>query len=295
MNLNRNLHVLCKTAIEAAQRAGSIINQYRGRDFRVDHKTVGNSEASQVVTEVDYKAQQAIVEILTPTLAQYDLALLAEETPDDGLRFEKQAFWSIDPMDGTLAFVKNVTGFSVSIALVSREGKPLIGVVYDPENHDSYHAINGSGAFKNNEPIKPTALNRSNPLVLCTDSSFKTHHYLTQTQDGMNSIASIIGLTEAKIEFRIGAVMNAITALTQPNYCYFKFSRNDNSGGSIWDYAATACLYNESNSVASDIYGNPLDLNRPDSCFMNHRGLIYSPCEELADAIVEFNRRLELR
>ena len=63
-----------------------------------------------MVTEVDHKAQAAILEILEPTCANYDLALLTEESPDNGQRLKKPAFWSIDPMDGTLAFNKNPRG-----------------------------------------------------------------------------------------------------------------------------------------------------------------------------------------
>jgi 3'(2'), 5'-bisphosphate nucleotidase/myo-inositol-1(or 4)-monophosphatase len=293
LELEMDLHSLCQHAIQAALRAGSIIDHYRERNVKIEHKAEGGSAAAQVVTEVDYKAQQAIIETLTPTLEQYDLALLAEESPDDGLRFHKSAFWCIDPMDGTLAFIRNVPAFSVSIALVDRNGEALIGVVYDPVNKDTYHAIKGAGAFKNNQPIEPSPLNPKLPLVLCTDISFKTHPQLQRTQEGLKEIAAALGLAGTTIDFRIGAVMNAIYTLSYANICYFKYARGDNKGGSIWDYAATACLFLEAGATACDINGNPMDLNRPDSSFMNHRGLIYSPSRELSEKIIALNHRLE--
>ena len=293
--MKMDLYALCQLAIQAALLAGKIIDDYRGQNVKTDHKTVGGSEASQVVTEVDHKAQQAIIQTLKPTLALYDLALLAEESTDDGMRLEKQAFWCIDPMDGTLAFIKNVAGFSVSIALVAKNGKPLIGVVYDPVEKNIYHAIKGAGAFKNNQPINLPALNPDLPLVLCADISFKKHRHLKQTQQGLEKISAELGLAGAMIDFRIGAVLNAIFTLSNPNICYFKYARSDNSGGSIWDYAATACLFNETKAIACDIYGKPMDLNRTDSSFMNHRGLIYSSAPKLAEKIIELNQRLDTR
>jgi len=53
----------------------------------------------------------------------------------------------------------------------------------------------------------------------------------------------------------------------------------------LWDYAATACLFNEVAGVACDIHGESLDLNRPDSAFMNHRGIIYASNQQIAGRI----------
>ncbi|MGA1622751.1 MAG: Sll0314/Alr1548 family TPR repeat-containing protein, partial [Synechocystis sp.] len=58
-------------------------------------------------------------------LEQYDLAMLGEESVDDKQRLHKPAFWCIDPLDGTLAFIRRQTGFNVSVGLVNRDGTPL--------------------------------------------------------------------------------------------------------------------------------------------------------------------------
>ena len=77
--------------------------------------------------------------------------------------------------------------------------------------------------------------------------------------------------------------------------CHFKFSKPQEGGGSLWDYAATACLYEEAGAVVSDVFGDPLDLNRPDSTFMNHRGAIYATNEVLASRIRELIADFSLR
>ena len=56
-------------------------------------------------------------------------------------------------------------------------------------------------------------------------------------------------------------------------------------GGSLWDFAATACLFHETGGVATDMQGGPLDLNRADSSFMNHRGVLFATDEALARRI----------
>jgi len=286
------LEQLKSLAIQAAQAAGEIINAHRHRSVQIQQKNVGSSAASQIVTEVDHLAQAAIVAILQPSCAEYDLALLAEESSDDGLRHKKPAFWCIDPMDGTLAFVQNESGFSVSIALVAQNGEPLIGVVFDPVSEALFSAVRGQGAYKNGRLIQRPQLDKNQPLVLTTDFSFQQHPWLRQTQLGLDKLAQTLGFPSAEIRFRIGAVLNACHILASPNDCYFKYPRTDNSGGSLWDYAATACLFHELGLVATDLYGAPLALNRWGSTFMNHRGLLYASDAYLAAEIVALQQRI---
>lgn len=80
--------------------------------------------------------------------------------------------------------------------------------------------------------------------------------------------------------------MNACWVLEKSPACYFKFPKPEDGGGCLWDYAATACLFNESGAVVSDIQGQSLDLNRPDSSFMNHRGVLYASTPAMAKEIM---------
>ena len=139
---------LSKIAIQAARAAGKVIQNHMNDEIKVEKKTGGDSYASQVVTAVDIACEKVILSHLLPTCDEFNLALLTEESVDNGSRFEEDYFWCIDPMDGTLAFIQGQPGFSVSIALVAKDGTPCIGVVFDPSTDTMYHAIQGSGAIK---------------------------------------------------------------------------------------------------------------------------------------------------
>ena len=147
-----NLTTLADIAITAAKAAGAAINRYTDQEVLLEHKDGGDSYASQVVTAVDKESESIILSHLLPTCEEFDIALLSEETEDDRSRFEKDCFWCIDPIDGTLPFIRKVPGFCVSIALVGRDADPLIGVVYDPSTETLYHAIKGQSAFRNEQP-----------------------------------------------------------------------------------------------------------------------------------------------
>ena len=70
--------------------------------------------------------------------------------------------------------------------------------------------------------------------------------------------------------------MNAIWVAEQGPAILVKPPKEPLGGGSLWDYAATACIFSELGLAATDFLGHPLDLNRTKDTFMNERGIVYS-------------------
>ena len=260
-------------AIKAALSAGKVIQEYMNEDVPVEKKQGGASYASQVVTLVDKKCETVILAHLLPTCDEFDLALLSEETEDDGSRFEEDFFWCIDPMDGTLAFINKHPGFSVSIALVAKDGTPYIGVVFDPSTDTLYHAIKGNGAFKNSSPweIKPT----NDHLTYVTDRKLKDTPRAAEIETLLHKNVAQLSLDGVKEIAGAGAVLNSIFVLENGPACMLKFPKKENGGGSIWDFAATACIYQELGLPATNFEGGRLDLNRKEGTFMNQEGIFY--------------------
>lgn len=265
---------LTNIAIEAALSAGKIIQKHINDNIIVEQKKGGSNYASQVVTKIDRECERIILSYLKPTCKMFDIGLLSEETEDDGSRFEKNYFWCIDPLDGTLAFIKKQPGFSVAIALVSKDGTPVIGVVFDPSTKTLYHAIKGYGAYKNKSPwhIK----NTNNYLTYLTDKKLKHTNKSAEIQNILNTHKTDLGLKDIKEISGAGAVMNAILVLENRPACFLKLPKKEVGGGSIWDFAATACIYQELGLPATNFKGETLDLNKKDGTFMNHQGVYYS-------------------
>lgn len=248
---SKDLKLLSGTAVDAAKRAGDIIQFYSGRDFTVEGKQAGSSEASQVVTEVDLKCQDVILACIDQVTRQYDLGLLIEESEDDLSRFEKDYFWCIDPLDGTLPFIQRQPGYAVSVALVSREGTPVIGVIFDPGTDTLYTAIQGNGAFRNGKPWSVEAK---------PDGQFEP------VPHG-------------------GAVISACWVLEQAPAYFMKKPKPEEGGGCLWDYAATACLFTEIGGFFGDSYGQALNLNSRESLYMNRRGVLYASHQSIFELV----------
>lgn len=265
---------LSNIAKKAALSAGRVIQKYMDKDVAVEQKEGGNSYASQVVTAVDKACEKIILSHLLPTCSQFDLALLSEETEDDGSRFEKDFFWCIDPMDGTLAFINKRPGFSVSIALIAKDGTPYIGVVLDPSTNTLYHAVKGNGAFKNRKPWTITPSNEH--LTYVTDRKLKDTPRVEEIEKMLNENLEKMGLHEIKEIDGAGSVLNGILVLENGPACMLKFPKKEIGGGSVWDFAATACIYKGLGLQATNFEGGRLDLNRKEDTFMNQQGVFYA-------------------
>ncbi len=265
---------LSNIAIKAALAAGKVIQEYIGEDMAVEIKEAGTSYSTQVVTAVDIASEKEILSHLLPTCSEYRIALLSEETDDDCSRFVEDYFWCIDPMDGTLAFINKHPGFSVSIALVAKDGTPHIGIVYDPSTGILYHAIKGEGAYKNGVPWE--IKNSNSYLSYVTDKKLIDTPRYTEIEKLLDDNVAKLNLNGIKEIAGAGAVLNAIYVLENRPACMLKFPKKEEGGGGLWDYAATACIYHELGLPATNYEGGRLDLNRKDGTFMNHEGVFFS-------------------
>lgn len=116
-----------------------------------------------VVTEVDVEAQRRIVQELRELFPSFgllgeedllDLGKPGNET-DPNPETAAAPLWVIDPVDGTHNFVKGYPSFCVSIGLVE-EGRSVLGVIYDAGTDAVYWAVQGEGAWREDERISLT-------------------------------------------------------------------------------------------------------------------------------------------
>jgi len=273
----QDLEYLSTCALTAAKQAGELITRYADKSVKVQYKQGGDSIASQVLTEVDLKSEHIIVKNLQTSCEQYDLALLTEETDDDKERLEKDYFWCVDPMDGTLAFTESVPGYSVSIALVAKSGEPIIGVVYDPVTETLYSSIKGQGVLRNGAAWSIAEENdNAHSLLQICDRGMLQQAYYPKLKQSLTDLAHEYGYTGLEIIESNGAVLNACSVLENAPALYFKCPKPQQGGGSLWDFAATAAIFNEMAMTVSSASGEMLELNRAESTFMNHQGVIFT-------------------
>lgn len=103
-----------------------------------------------IVTEADHAMQDRVQKELASHWPEYDF--LGEEMP--GRKHAalttggRQGLWVLDPLDGTSNFAAGVSFFSVSLALLI-DGRPELGLVYDPIRDECFVAQRGRGSWLN--------------------------------------------------------------------------------------------------------------------------------------------------
>ncbi len=134
---------LLEFTIDLARTAGDILREMYEQPREIHAKGVRD-----FYTDADLAAQAAIVERIRSREPQ--AAILAEENiqPPAGAT----SIWVIDPLDGTTNYSRHMPVFSTSIALV-RDGRPVLGVIYDPLRDDLFAAEAEGGATLNGQPI----------------------------------------------------------------------------------------------------------------------------------------------
>jgi fructose-1,6-bisphosphatase/inositol monophosphatase family enzyme len=291
MNLtDSDLTKLRELAMTAATQAGAHIQAKVGQHRESNTKEAGNTLASQVVTEVDLESQTLILEMLHDSIDKFQLGLLTEESEDDSSRFNTDFFWCIDPLDGTLPFIEGTPGYSVSIALVSRSGEAVIGVIHDPVAGDIFHAQKGQEGRKNRDPLPPPNPTSTGALTWIMDRSMKSLPNAPEIFDAMEEIAEESGCSGLITIDQAGAALNGAWVTQHSPAVYYKFPKASAGGGSVWDFAASSCLMEEWGQPATDIFGEPLDLNPTGSTFMNERGVMYASDDGVRKAVNKLNR-----
>lgn len=138
-----------KVAKEAVLQAGKIISKYYGDSHQL---TIKNQDSSDIATQTDLESEKIIVEILSKNFSEHNI--ISEEKVK--INKDSKYTWIIDPLDGTFNFVIGLPYFAVSIGLL-KEGKPLLGVIYEVLPNNLYLGQKGKGATLNGKSIKVTS------------------------------------------------------------------------------------------------------------------------------------------
>lgn len=143
---------IAQVAEAAAREAGALIRTAfieaaRGVVFNIEEK-LGYSD---IVTVVDKQSEQLIWRVIREHVP--DSRILGEES---GWQGEGGVVWYVDPIDGTSNFASGLPFFCVSIAAYSADGRPLVGVVYDPMQDEVFTTHSGQ-LMLNGEAVSTVA------------------------------------------------------------------------------------------------------------------------------------------
>jgi myo-inositol-1(or 4)-monophosphatase len=221
----------------------------------VDRITARAKGPKDLVTEADLASQQAIRQVLLSAFPDHQF--LGEETENDAKTTQTAGNpggfrWIVDPLDGTLNYVRGMPSYSVSIAL-ERDSNVLVGVVFDPLLDECFTAVQGRGAFLNGRPLRSSQCRSLDEALVAISFS-------ADVPRGSVEIRRFIEVLHAAQSMRR-------TGSAALNLCYVASGRLDAyfaSSLKSWDVAAGVLIAREAGAVLTSLGGREFDLQRPD-------------------------------
>ncbi|MEP0774882.1 MAG: inositol monophosphatase [Acidobacteriota bacterium] len=227
---------LLSCAMTAAELGGDVVRRYFRRlsGGQVDEKA-----ANDWVTAADRESEEAIFQFLARETP--GVGFLAEErggTVDGGLQ------WVVDPLDGTLNFVRGFPHFAVSVALVNG-GSVEVGVIFDPVRDEMYTAQRGRGAACNGDPLRVSGREALAGAFVTTGFPFRIHRHLDAFLAVFREVFPVAGGLR-----RPGAAALDLAHVGAGIFdAFFEF------GLAAWDVAAGALIVREAGGVVSNLDG----------------------------------------
>ncbi len=135
------LEELLETAFHAAAAGAAVLEKRDESEFDAVNKT----SAGDWVTAFDVAAEKAVVDVLRSE-RPWD-AITGEESGTHVPENRSPVRWSVDPLDGTTNFIRDIVYYATSVGACDENGNWLVGVVHAPALGRIYYAVRGMGAW----------------------------------------------------------------------------------------------------------------------------------------------------
>ncbi len=198
------------------------------------------------VTETDFEIQEYLRGQLLALLP--GSVLFSEE--QENRRLTQEPTWVVDPIDGTINFMRD-RGFScVSVALL-KDREPCLGMVYDPYRGEVFSAQLGQGALLNGQPTQVSQEPFHRGLL-----TMGTSPYAPRLADISMKAAHLMLKQGGDLRRSGSAALDLCWVACGRTELYYELAL------SPWDYAAGALMVREAGGTLVDPLGEPIDYGQ---------------------------------
>ena len=225
-SISPNLNLM----IKACEKASKVII----RDFgEVENLQVSKKGPKDFVTKTDKRVEKILIEELSKSKKNY--SFITEETGKI-LNKNRDIFWLIDPIDGTINFLHGIPHFAISVALQINE-EIIIGLIFDPIKNEIFYAEKNNGSYINNNRIRVSKKSNIDECLFASNN------------DGVKSIYP-----------RLNTRNTGCAALDLAYVGCGRFDGYFHNNINIWDIAAGKIIIEEAGGRVNDI--NKFNINK---------------------------------
>lgn len=243
----QDLETRLRTAAAITRDAGKLaLSYFNRRDaLEIEHKGM-----QDLVSVADRETEDLIRAGLCRAFPED--AIIGEEGGTDAARASGPV-WIIDPIDGTMNFLRGVPYWSVAVALVV-DRQLMIGITYDPVNDELFTARRGGGARRNGQVIRVSGADDPRKSVVGATFGFK-----------MN-IDAYVTLVKAILDSGSDHRRMGSTALMMAHVSDGRLDVCATLMCNSWDVIGGLMLVEEAGGVASNFLDGA-ELDEPNRCF----------------------------
>lgn len=244
---------LKETAISWTKEAGEILKESLLTHIKVEYK----SNPDDLVTEMDRKVERFFLEKITTHFP--DHSFLGEEGINEEVDSLEGTLWIIDPIDGTTNFVHQQYNFAISVA-VYHHGIGKIGVIYNVMDNELFHAVQGKGAFINDQRLPELEVVTVNEALLGLNARW----LLKKDRSETGILAELVKTVRGVRSYGSAAIEMAYVAANRlDGYISMNLAP--------WDFAAGKVILEEVGGVITTFKGEPLNMLKKSSVFVGKK------------------------
>ena len=233
--MNNLSNQLSKKQLSELNNLFNSISNRQLKDF--GNITASNKADGSLITSCDIWSDQTIVEGLSKIAPNE--GVLSEE--GDKIIPENDAYWVVDPLDGTTNFAAGIPYWSISIARFV-QGTPQASFLIIPTLKKKFVAIKGEGVWMNDKKIIRSNNNqRSQCVSLCSRSIKILQKKPNKIFPGKIRLLGVSSLNLTSVA--LGQTFGAIESTPK-----------------IWDIAAAWLILEELNCIIDWLDINPVNL-----------------------------------
>ena len=231
--------------------------------------TAWRNDGGGVVTPADLEVERFLQDSIEDRFP--DHSFLTEEHGE--VARDPDHLWIIDPIDGTVNYLRGLDDYCVCLAHV-RAGRSALAAIYRPRADEMFLALRGAGATRNGQPIR---VNRRGDPALVVGTGFAAGGGLGARQQEL-----------------VGALLAAGAEIREPGSASLGLARVAagmydaylEEGLGPWDIIPGALLVEEAGGVVSDLGGQPLP-DRPQSVIAACSRSVHDLLQRAARSLVE--------
>ncbi|AMW98297.1 inositol monophosphatase family protein [Rummeliibacillus stabekisii] len=227
--------------------AGDRIRQSFSEKWTIETK----ADANDLVTNIDREIELFFIEKIRAFNSSHKI--IGEEGMGEKIQSLDGVVWIIDPIDGTMNFVRQHRNFAISVGIYV-DGIGKLGYIYDVMRDHLYHAIEGQGAYMNDQPLKTLEEISLDKAIIGLNAVWATPNKRIKHEPMIELVHKVRGTRSYG-----SAALEIVSVASGRMDAYLSMRL------SPWDIAGGVMIANEVGAIASNLENQPINLLERDT------------------------------